>query len=400
MEEDGKNPVLERIMKAMNDLKSDMGIVKKYLNLSDTSKPNDAQKPKKTRWRNNEQEDKSEKKNKFAGMAAKGTKKITGPSSLSNRIVRIDDSDDSDEEANFAGIAVPTIDEHKHDFRILTSNNNTTALGSKCVYSQMCSPQMEFGSRLGRYQSNSERLVDRISNDRLQVTIDTEQLSFLPASVVQAMDMIGGQNEMINVPDDIEPIMEEEVQTGPTPAIATVIQPSSPDPPSAPQVEHYVDIPGFTVQELSILQPQAGDYGLVPPSIRPRTRSIARFEGYVIPEPRDISDSEEDEEAIRQVTTPLPRPRISNSSATLKAKDDSKSRRKPLSNLNITPNVTTRRAKAMELELRAIENRLRKPTSTPTPNSSSEACPSGATSSSDDEIPSLVSSSSDEENNM
>ena len=195
MEEDGKNPVLERIMKAMNDLKSDMGIVKKYLNLSDTSKPNDAQKPKKTGWRSNEQEDKSEEKNKFAGMAAKGTKKITGPSSLSNCIVRIDDSDNSDEEANFAGIAVPIMTEHKHDFRILTSNNNTFALGSRCIYSQMCSPQMEFGSRLGRYQPNSERLVDRISNDRLQVTIDTEQLSFLPASVVQAMDMIGGQND-------------------------------------------------------------------------------------------------------------------------------------------------------------------------------------------------------------
>jgi hypothetical protein len=137
-----------------------------------------------------------------------------------------------------------------------------------------------------------------------------------------------------------------------------------------------------------------------PPSTRPRTRSIARFEGYVIPEPRDISDSEEDEEALRQVTSPLPRPWISNSSATLKAKDDSKSRRKPLSTLNNTPNVITRRAKAMELELRAIENRLRKPTSTPTPNSSSEACPAGATSSSDDETPSLVSSSDDEENNM
>ena len=170
--------------------------------------------------------------------------------------------------------------------------------------------------------------------------------------------------------------------------------------PSAPQVEHYVDIPGFTVPELSIPQPQVGDYGVIPPSIRPRTRSIARFEGYVIPEPRDISDSEEDEEAPRQVTTPLARPRTSKSSATPKAKDDSMSRRKPLSTLNNTPTVITRRAKAMELELRAIENRLRKPTSTPTPNSSSEACPAGATSSSDNEPPSLVSSSDDEENNM
>ncbi len=63
----------------MNDLKSDMGMVKKYLNLSETFKPNDQQKPKKSGWRSNEQEDKSEKKKIFAGMAAKGTKKLTGP---------------------------------------------------------------------------------------------------------------------------------------------------------------------------------------------------------------------------------------------------------------------------------------------------------------------------------
>ena len=87
----------------------------------------------------------------------------------------------------------------------------------------MSSPQMEFGSRPGYRQFTSERLVDRISNDRLHVTIDTEQLSFLSAPIVRAMDMIGGQNEMINVPDDIEPIMEKEVQKGPPPAIETVI---------------------------------------------------------------------------------------------------------------------------------------------------------------------------------
>ena len=91
LEEDGKNLTYEKILKAMNDLKSDMGMVKKYLNLSETSKPNDVQKPKKSGWRSNEQEDKTDKKNKFAGMAAKGTKKLTGPSSLSNCIVQIDD---------------------------------------------------------------------------------------------------------------------------------------------------------------------------------------------------------------------------------------------------------------------------------------------------------------------
>ncbi len=212
---------------------------------------------------------------------------------------------------------------------------------------------------------------------------------------------------MIDVPDDIKPTMEEEVQKGPPPAIDTVIQPSSIDPPSAPQVEDNVDSTGLIVQE-SILQPQDGAKDLAPPSVRPRTRSIARFEGFVIPEPRDISDSEEDEEALRQVTTPLPRPRTSKSSAT--PKNDSKSRHKPLTTLNVTPNFTTRSAKAMELELLALEKRLlrtgqvastsRKTSSTPTHNSSSEACPAGATSNTDDEMPSLVLSSFEEENNM
>ena len=154
---------------------------------------------------------------------------------------------------------------------------------------------MEFGSRPCYRQFHSERLVDCISNDRLQVTIDTEQLSFLSAPILRAMEMIGGQDEMIDVTDDIEPTMEE-VQKGPPPAIETVIQPSGIDPPSAPQVEHNVDSAGVTVQELSILQPQDGAKEHVPPSVRPRTRSIARFEGLVIPEPRDISDSEEDED--------------------------------------------------------------------------------------------------------
>ena len=57
-------------------------------------------------------------------MATKGTKRLTGLTLLSNCVVQIDDSSDSDEEANFAGITVPT--EHKHDFRILTSNYNVS----------------------------------------------------------------------------------------------------------------------------------------------------------------------------------------------------------------------------------------------------------------------------------
>ena len=56
----------------------------------------------------------------------------------------------------------------------------------------MDSLQPDFGSRPGYCQFNAERLVDRISNDILQVTIDTETLSFLSAPIARAMDMIGG----------------------------------------------------------------------------------------------------------------------------------------------------------------------------------------------------------------
>ena len=75
----------------------------------------------------------------------------------------------------------------------------------------------------------------------MQVTIDTEILSFLSAPIARAMDMISRQDEMIDVPDDNEPLMEQEVQKGQQPAIETVIQPSRLESPSAPQVEHYVD---------------------------------------------------------------------------------------------------------------------------------------------------------------
>ncbi len=60
---------------------------------------------------------------------------------------------------------------------------------------------------------------------------------------------------------------------------------------------------------------------------RPRTRSIARRDGLVIPESVDISDSEEDEDP--KVPTSI-KSRAPSSSAALKLITDSKSRRELL----------------------------------------------------------------------
>ena len=78
------------------------------------------------------------------------------------------------------------------------------------------------------------------------------------------METIGGQDEMIDVPDDNEPLMEQEVQKGPPPAIKIVIQPFCLKSPSAPQVEHYVDSAGSPMHELSLLPPQDGAMELEP----------------------------------------------------------------------------------------------------------------------------------------
>ncbi len=75
-EQDSK--VMGMVLKALNDLKSDMGTVKKILNISDGTKTGDAVYPKhKSGHRVNEKREKT--RNRFAGAIAKGTKVPKNP---------------------------------------------------------------------------------------------------------------------------------------------------------------------------------------------------------------------------------------------------------------------------------------------------------------------------------
>jgi hypothetical protein len=80
---------------------------------------------------------------------------------------------------------------------------------------------------------------------------------------------------------------------------STVSSPLSMGPclfsPSAPQVEDYaLDAAPIrsNLEQATLMTDKQGGSG--PCDVRPRTRSIARFERFVIPSSLDISDSEEE----------------------------------------------------------------------------------------------------------
>jgi hypothetical protein len=142
-EQDSK--IMGMVLKALNDLKSDMGTVKKILNISDGTKTVDAAYPRqKTGYRVNEKREKT--KSRFAGAIAKGPKvpkkyASSLPQPLTSQVVTIEASDsDSEQSAQFAGIQ----QQYKHvvpDYRILAADHNETVLGEKCLRSFTKSPQ-------------------------------------------------------------------------------------------------------------------------------------------------------------------------------------------------------------------------------------------------------------------
>ena len=126
------------VLKALNDLKSDMGTVKKILSISDRAKAADAVHPKhKMGYRASERREKM--KSRFAGAMVKGIKvpkqsTSSVPQLLTSRVVTIEQSgSDSEKSALFAGIQ----QQHKYvvsDYRILTADHNETALGESALF--------------------------------------------------------------------------------------------------------------------------------------------------------------------------------------------------------------------------------------------------------------------------
>jgi hypothetical protein len=121
--------VLNVILKGMNDIKSELGSVKKLIQPSETSKPNAVQVQGKPGWRSNEQDGKPEKRTKFANV----TKITSAPQPLqTSRMTQMYSSDDSDEqEANFAGAMLSKQIASRFDFRSVRSLARASAARNK-----------------------------------------------------------------------------------------------------------------------------------------------------------------------------------------------------------------------------------------------------------------------------
>ena len=379
---DHETKVMAMVLKALNDLKSDMGTVKKVLNISDGTKSGDTGNPKQKKgYRVSEQREKT--RSRFAGAIAKGPKvkrTSSAPQPLTARKVTITQSDsDSEQSASFAGIQrqyKPVV----FDYRLLSADHNINALGEKCLRSFYGKPQHASAGNETGYPGFNSRHIDW--------TIRTPESSRSSSTISSlydgfgqriSMSEIGGQDEVIDTTNDKERIqtIEEErsspmetdqpnvthikepsaakerqqMDQSPPPRAAAPIAPcpmgtpaatvSSPSPPSmgpclfspsAPQVEDYaldaVPIPSILVQETLMMDKQDGS---APQDARPRTRSIARVERLVIPSSLEISDSEEEHFGQAHAGIFVPRPFGASTSVAAAKKVTRTARRRLLS---------------------------------------------------------------------
>ena len=165
-----ENKVLNAILQRLNDIKSDLGSLKKVVLHTDNSKSDVVPNLKKVGWRNNEQEMRSEKKTRFAGVAAtKGAKKSRPQPLLTSKTYCDSSFDSDDQEAYFAvgGVNAETINPFNH--RIMTAQNNVIALGYKCLEPPRSNKHAYQGSELRGPQLTSLRPADSIQHqNRLQ----------------------------------------------------------------------------------------------------------------------------------------------------------------------------------------------------------------------------------------
>jgi hypothetical protein len=128
--QEDENCILNAILKAVNDIKSQVGSIKKMVQPPLDASRNVKAPILKKGWRSSEQNAKSEKK------AVKGPRISVPKQLLTSQITLINLSYDSDDmEANFAGkvLNYATAKVNKFDPRIPTAHHNVTALGYKCL---------------------------------------------------------------------------------------------------------------------------------------------------------------------------------------------------------------------------------------------------------------------------
>jgi hypothetical protein len=218
-EQDSK--VMVMVLKALNDLKSDMETVKKILNISDGTKTADAVYPKhKPGYHVNGKREKT--MNRFSGAIAKGTKvpkkyASSAPQPLTLRVVAIKQSDsDSEQSAQFAGIR----QQYKYvvpDYRILTADHNETVLGGKCLLSFTKGQQHASAGNETEHSGFNSRHIEgpmrTLDSHRSTTTNDSLSDGFGQRfDNVISMSEIVGQDEVVDMPNDkvrIQTIMEE-----------------------------------------------------------------------------------------------------------------------------------------------------------------------------------------------
>jgi hypothetical protein len=121
-----ESKVLEKILKEINDLKSDIGFIKKHFMGQDHMKENSAPAPKRFGQRGPEN---NPCKTGFAGVACQRT--TYAPRSVVNRPLTCIDAFESDGESAFLAMAVQPeqIPTAKYNYRIMTEQNKINALG-------------------------------------------------------------------------------------------------------------------------------------------------------------------------------------------------------------------------------------------------------------------------------
>ena len=144
--------MLERILKALNDIKSEVGIIKKHACIPETRKPNETTAPRKITPRSIDHA----KRTNFAGVAQEATTFV--PRSLVNSPMTTVDDDETKQTA-FMSMVVVQQPVAKNNFRIMTSQNNFSVLGDYCIRYQI---QKSVGEDNGKSIFDSMRIPEQI----------------------------------------------------------------------------------------------------------------------------------------------------------------------------------------------------------------------------------------------
>jgi hypothetical protein len=311
--------VLDKILKSLNDLKSEVGFIKKHI-APDQPRQNETQTTKKFVKKGT---DSTRRDANFAGVARESTTFVPRPL-VSRTLTTIEDNDS--EQSAFMTMTVARQPTAQNNFRIMTSQYNNSVLGGYCIRTAM---QESHGAGYDLPTINSIRIpdtipkvyspqstetMDQLSNHlRIQVAepsmADTIMQNLMNEQ--QDMDVVHDDNSSLPNSSDIyeqaipyDYVNVQDQQSPPPKAMCIPAQPSL-FSSSAPQVEPFepeIEIAEYDSVVRPILCTGASATNMEVTKPGPVTRSSSRARSIVIPEPRTPSDSEDETHLVaRQI---------------------------------------------------------------------------------------------------